>query len=249
MKIIGIIPSRFASSRFPGKPLIEIGGKSMIQLVYEQCLKCELLTETYVATDDNRIFKHVKEFGGNVVMTSSLHTSGTERCFEVLANIESDEDDIIINIQGDEPFINPEQIEHLIKCFDDSNVVIATLIKKIILTEELLNPNVVKVVKNFMNEAIYFSRSPIPFVRGLEEKEWLTKTNFYKHIGIYGYKHSVLERIVNLSAGELEKAESLEQLRWLESGFKIKIKETDQENFAIDTPEDYYKIINQYLEG
>jgi 3-deoxy-manno-octulosonate cytidylyltransferase (CMP-KDO synthetase) len=245
MKIIGIIPSRYASTRFPGKPLIDIKGKTMIQRVYEQTSKCTLLTEIYVATDDDRIYKHVKDFGGNVIMTSPSHSSGTERCFEVAANINSENEDIIINIQGDEPYINPEQIEKLISCFDELSVEIATLIKRIILTEELLNPNVVKVVKSFMNDAIYFSRSPIPFVRGKEKEEWITETNFYKHIGIYGYKYSTLERIVNLSTGELEKAESLEQLRWLESGFKIKTKETDFENIAIDTPEDYLNLINK----
>ncbi len=245
MKIIGVIPSRFASSRFPGKPLIDIEGKTMIQRVYEQCKKCELLTDLIVATDDDRIFKHVKGFGGEVVMTSSTHTSGTERCFEVTEKLNASDDDIIINIQGDEPFIDPQQIEQLISCFEEPNVELATLIKKIISGVDIINPNIVKVVKNFSSEAIYFSRSPIPYVRGRKAEDWISETHFYKHIGIYGYKQSILERIVNLSTGELEKAESLEQLRWLESGFKIKVKETDFESFAIDTPEDYFKIINK----
>ncbi len=244
MKIIGIIPSRYSSTRFPGKPLIDIEGKTMIQRVYEQSKECSLLTDVVVATDDERIYDHVKAFGGNVIMTSSTHTSGTERCFEVAEKLNTDGDDIIINIQGDEPFINPQQIELVISCFNDVSTDIATLYKKIISVADINNPNVVKIVKSFNSDAIYFSRSPIPFVRGAESKDWISETNFYKHIGIYGYKQSILERIVNLSTGELEKAESLEQLRWLESGFKIKVKETDFESMAIDTPEDYFKIMN-----
>ena len=244
MKIIGIIPSRYSSTRFPGKPLIDIEGKTMIQRVYEQSKECSLLTDLVVATDDERIYNHVKAFGGNVIMTSSTHTSGTERCFEIAEKLNTDCDDIIINIQGDEPFINPIQIELLISCFNDASTDIATLYKKIISVADINNPNVVKVVKSFNSDAIYFSRSPIPFVRGSAIKDWISETNFYKHIGIYGYRQSILERIVNLSTGELEKAESLEQLRWLESGFKIKVKETDFESMAIDTPEDYFKMMN-----
>ena len=244
MKIIGIIPSRYSSTRFPGKPLIDIEGKTMIQRVYEQSKECSLLTDLVVATDDERIYDHVKAFGGNVLMTSSTHTSGTERCFEVAEKLNTNSDDIIINIQGDEPFINPQQIELVLSCFNDASTDIATLYKKIISVADINNSNVVKVVKSFNSDAIYFSRSPIPFVRGAESKDWISETNFYKHIGIYGYKQSILERIVNLSTGELEKAESLEQLRWLESGFKIKVKETDFESMAIDTPEDYFKMMN-----
>ncbi|HOW32266.1 MAG TPA: 3-deoxy-manno-octulosonate cytidylyltransferase [Bacteroidales bacterium] len=248
MKVLGIIPARYASTRFPGKPLTMIGGKSMIQRVYNQCLKCEQLTEVAVATDDQRIYDHVTGFGGNAFMTSNEHRSGTDRIGEVLQILKSESPekqfDVIVNIQGDEPYISPEQIERVINCFKDSKAEIATLIKPISDGRELFNPNVVKAVVNRNGNALYFSRQPLPFLRGTEPAEWLNHHEFYKHIGIYAYKRQVLEVIVHLKASPLEKAESLEQLRWLENGFSIITAITDSETVAIDTPEDLSKLTN-----
>lgn len=248
MKVLGIIPARYASTRFPGKPLTMIGGKSMIQRVYNQCLKCEQLTEVAVATDDQRIYNHVTGFGGNAFMTSNEHRSGTDRIGEVLQILKSESPekqfDVIVNIQGDEPYISPEQIERVINCFKDSKAEIATLIKPINDGRELFNPNVVKAVVNRNGNALYFSRQPLPFLRGTEPAEWLNHHEFYKHIGIYAYKRQVLEVIVHLKASPLEKAESLEQLRWLENGFSIITAITDCETVAIDTPEDLSKLTN-----
>jgi len=241
MKILGIIPSRYGSTRFPGKPLINIDGKSMIQRVYEQVIKTGHLTEVVVATDDNRIFNHVKSFDGKVVMTSSSHESGTDRCAEVISVLKEDYD-VVINIQGDEPFINPLQINQLCNCFDDIKTDIATLIKKIDSTEELFNDNKPKVVKSENDFAIYFSRNPIPFFRGVEREKWINKHVYYKHIGIYGYRTTVLKKITKLKPSSLELAEGLEQLRWLENGFAIKVAKTDIEAASIDTPEDLKNI-------
>ena len=244
MKIIGIIPARYASSRFPGKPLADIFGKSMIRRVYEQASKSSKLSRVVVATDDQRIFDHVAGFGGEVVMTSSHHQSGTSRCQEVVKKISQQSPDVVINIQGDEPFIDPRQIDLLADLFSDKNIEIATLIKKIQTSDELFNPNVVKAVKGKEGRAVYFSRSPIPFLRGADQTEWLQKGTFYKHIGIYAYRAEILNEIVKLSASPLEIAESLEQLRWIENGLAIYTSETDFEGFAVDTPEDLAKIIN-----
>ena len=248
MKVLGIIPARYASTRFPGKPLTMIGGKSMIQRVYNLCLKCEQLTEVAVATDDQRIYNHVTGFGGNAFMTSNEHRSGTDRIGEVLQILKSESPekqfDVIVNIQGDEPYISPEQIERVINCFKDSKAEIATLIKPISDGRELFNHNVVKAVVNRNGNALYFSRQPLPFLRGTEPAEWLNHHEFYKHIGIYAYKRQVLEVIVHLKASPLEKAESLEQLRWLENGFSIITAITDSETVAIDTPEDLSKLTN-----
>ncbi len=241
MKTLGIIPSRYGSTRFPGKPLINIGGKSMIQRVYEQVKKSELLTEVVVATDDDRIFKHVKSFGGNVVMTSSEHINGTLRCNEVVKKT-TGSFDVVVNIQGDEPFINPAQIDQLCACFNDANAQIATLVKKITDTEELLNPNRPKVEIDAANFAKMFSRKPIPVIDGLDEREWLANKTYFKHIGIYGYRKTVLTEICQLSPSPLEIEERLEQLRWLENGYSIKVAETTHEAIAIDTPEDLKKI-------
>lgn len=244
MKIIGIIPARYTSSRFPGKPLADIFGKSMIQRVYEQASKSPKLSSVMVATDDQRIFDHVTGFGGEVVMTSSLHQSGTSRCQEVVVKLNDTSTEVVINIQGDEPFIDPRQIDQLAEMFSDKNIGIATLIKKIQTSDELFNPNVVKAVKGADGRAIYFSRSPIPYIRGADQTEWLEKGIFFKHIGIYAYRAEVLHKIVKLAPSPLEIAESLEQLRWIENGLTIYTSETDFEGFAVDTPEDLAKIIN-----
>ncbi|MBN8702028.1 MAG: 3-deoxy-manno-octulosonate cytidylyltransferase [Bacteroidetes bacterium] len=243
MQILGIIPARYASTRFPGKPLIDIAGKSMIQRVYEQCLKSNLLSTVYVATDDIRIAEHITQFGGNVVMTSEQHTCGTERCFETLTQLGEKEYDVVINIQGDEPFINPEQIDMLCSCFDSERVEIATLAKKLNNSSDLFNPTIPKVVLNNVHNAIYFSRQAIPYLRGIEENEWINNHIYFKHIGIYGYRSDILKEIVSLPAGKLEKAESLEQLRWLENGYKIKVAITNFESISIDTPADLERAL------
>jgi 3-deoxy-manno-octulosonate cytidylyltransferase (CMP-KDO synthetase) len=240
MKILGIIPARYASTRFPGKPLVDIAGKSMIQRVYEQSKKCTHLAEVIVATDDSRIFDHVIGFGGMAVMTSADHQSGTDRCAEVA--IQHPQYGIVINIQGDEPFIDPEQISKLAFCFNDPLTQIATLVKKVQSDAELFNVNSPKVVINKLSEAVYFSRSPLPHLRGKEERDWLNYFTYFKHIGIYGYRADVLQQITKLPVSSLEKAESLEQLRWIENGYRVKVAETELETFAVDTPEDLGKL-------
>jgi 3-deoxy-manno-octulosonate cytidylyltransferase (CMP-KDO synthetase) len=241
MKILGIIPARYASTRFPGKPLVDIAGKSMIQRVYEQAKKCAQLSEVIVATDDEHIFDHVTAFGGVAVMTSSDHQSGTDRCAEVAQKHPGY--DVIINIQGDEPYIDPEQITKLISCFNDSGTQIATLVKKVLTEQELHNINSPKVIINKQSEAIYFSRSPLPHIRGQEPQNWLQHFTYFKHIGIYGYRADILQQITKLPVSSLEKAESLEQLRWIENSYKIKVAETELETYAIDTPEDLEKLM------
>jgi 3-deoxy-manno-octulosonate cytidylyltransferase (CMP-KDO synthetase) len=241
MKILGIIPARYASTRFPGKPLVDIAGKSMIQRVYEQAKKCATLTQVIVATDDERIFNHVQQFGGVAVMTADTHQSGTDRCAEVAK--QHPEYDVVINIQGDEPFIDPEQIDKVASCFDEEGTQLATLVKKIQTTEELYNFSSPKVILNKNSEAIYFSRSPLPHVRGHEPQQWLYHYTYYKHIGIYGYRSDILQQVTLLPVSSLEKAESLEQLRWIENGYRIKVAETELETHAIDTPEDLKKLL------
>jgi 3-deoxy-manno-octulosonate cytidylyltransferase (CMP-KDO synthetase) len=243
MNIVGIIPARFASTRFPGKPLIDIAGKTMIQRVYEQAKKSKSLSEVVVATDDERIAEHIRSFGGNVVMTNENHQSGTDRCFEAIEKFEINAD-AVINIQGDEPFIQPEQIDLVASCFLQKDTELATLVKKINSIEELFNKNTPKVVLNKNKEAIYFSRETIPHIRGKEQTEWLKCHTFYKHIGIYGYRTDVLATITQLKQSDLELAEALEQLRWLENGYKIKVEITDFESVAIDTPDDLKKLTN-----
>ena len=240
MKTIGIIPARFASTRFPGKPLIDIGGKTMIQRVYEQALQSNL-DKVVIATDDERIAADVKRFGGEFVITASHHQSGTDRCAEVVAQLPGF--DVVINIQGDEPFIDPAQISLVSSCFNDKNVELATLVKEIHDDSELFNANIPKVVLNVDGKAIYFSRHPIPFIRSSEQKDWAAAHQFYKHIGIYGYKTTTLLAITKLAPSSLELAESLEQLRWLENGYQIQTKVTNIETIAIDTPEDLQKIV------
>ena len=238
MNFTGIIPARYASTRFPGKPLVIIQGKSMIQRVYEQAKRSKKLSDVVVATDDKRIADHVKSFGGKFIMTSAKHRTGTERCAEVSKKLRLSNKDVVINIQGDEPFIDPAQIDAVCKCFANKETQIATLVKKISDTKELFNPNVVKAVFDKNNFALYFSRNPIPYLREDKQENWLKQHDYYKHIGIYGYKAEVLAALVKLKSTALEKAESLEQLRWLENGYKIKIQETKLESVAIDTPND-----------
>lgn len=243
MKFIGIIPARYASTRFPGKPLADMKGKYMIQRVYEQARK--VLDHVCVATDDDRIFNAVRSFGGEVVMTSTQHRSGTDRCFEAYRTLGGHED-VVINIQGDEPFIKPEQIESLIACFDSPQTQIATLVRPFEASEgyeALANPNSPKVVLNERHEALCFSRSIIPYLRGVEPAEWLSRHTYYKHIGMYGYRADVLGQITCLPQSSLELAESLEQLRWLQNGYTIKVGITTQETIGIDTPADLEKAI------
>lgn len=240
MTILGIIPARFASSRFPGKPLVDIAGKSMILRVYEQAKKCSSIAEVVVATDDDRIYEHVLGFGGKVVMTSDEHQSGTDRCAEVA--LKHPEYDVIINIQGDEPYIDPEQLTKVTTCFRDETTQIATLIKKINTVDELLNVNSPKVIINRFAEAIYFSRSPLPHIRGQQQADWLQHFTYFKHIGVYAYRSDILQEITKLPISSLEKAESLEQLRWIENGYRIKVAETELETHAVDTPEDLKKL-------
>ncbi|WP_353121494.1 3-deoxy-manno-octulosonate cytidylyltransferase [Dysgonomonas capnocytophagoides] len=243
MKFIGIIPARYSSSRFPGKPLADMAGKPMIQRVYEQVKLA--LDEVWVATDDTRILEAVEAFGGNAVMTSASHKSGTDRCKEAYQKINKDFD-VIINIQGDEPFIQPEQINAIKDCFDTPNIELATLVKPFKKEdgfEALFNNNSPKVVINKNNEAIYFSRSIIPYIRDVHHTEWLDKHTFYKHIGMYAYRVDILSKITELPQSSLELAESLEQLRWIENGYKIKVGYTNVETIGIDTPDDMEKAL------
>lgn len=238
-KYIGIIPARYASTRFPGKPLAIIQGKPMIQRVYDQASK--VLDVVYVATDDERIYKAVKEFGGRVIMTSPNHSSGTDRCAEAITLVEQElgeEFDVVLNIQGDEPFIEPQQISLLMECFERPGTQIATLAKRATLPDEVLNPNRPKVVMGTDQQALYFSRSPIPFLRGHEKENWPRLAEFYLHIGLYAFRKEVLLEVTRLPQSSLEKAESLEQLRWLENGFHVAVRITKYDSFGIDTPED-----------
>ncbi|MEQ8712581.1 MAG: 3-deoxy-manno-octulosonate cytidylyltransferase [Cyclobacteriaceae bacterium] len=246
MKVLGIIPSRYASTRFPGKPLIDLGGKYMIQRVWEQANKAYTFTKVIVATDHSGIYDAVKAFGGEVIMTEDRHSNGTERCFEAYQQL-GEEYDYIVNIQGDEPFIDPKQIDTLGKVLD-GEVELATLVKKVQDQEVLFNPNVMKVVFNKDRDALYFSRQCIPHIRGKDPDSWLIHHTYYKHIGIYAYRADILSEIVKIPLSLLEKAESLEQLRWLENGYKIKVAETDIETFGIDTPEDMDKAIDHLSE-
>lgn len=239
MKFIAVIPARYASTRFPGKPLAVLGGKTVIERVYRQV--AEVISDVYVATDDDRIKEAVEGFGGKVVMTSPDHKSGTDRIEEAMSIIGGDYD-VVVNVQGDEPFIQPQQITTVCHCFMDQNTQIATLGKRFGSgegdIEALENPNSPKIIVNKNHHAMYFSRSVIPFIRGKERHEWPAAYPFLKHIGLYAYRRKVLDEITRLPQGELEKAESLEQLRWLENGYKIKVGLTDLETVGIDTPED-----------
>lgn len=234
-EFIGIIPARYASTRFPGKPLAVLYGKTVIERVYEQVAK--VLDNVYVATDDERISDAVKSFGGNVVMTRADHKSGTDRIEEAYQKI-GKPFPVVINIQGDEPFIHPEQIEAVMHCFDDERTQIATLGKRFESMEAVKNANSPKIVVDNQGFAMYFSRSVIPFVRGVDENEWLSHYPFLKHLGLYAYRADVLKAVTALPQSSLEKAESLEQLRWLQNGYRIRVAETDFETVGIDTPAD-----------
>lgn len=235
MKFIAIIPARYASTRFPGKPLALLGGLPVIQRVYEQAIS--VLPEAYVATDDERIFQCVEAFGGRAVMTRTDHKSGTDRIQEAVEHIGTDAD-VIINIQGDEPFVQASQLQTLMQLFDDTTTQIGTLGKRFESMEAVQNPNSPKIVCDQRGFALYFSRSVIPFVRGKETAEWLKHYPFLKHLGLYAYRREVLREVTQLPQSPLEQAESLEQLRWLENGYRIRIGLTDVETVGIDTPED-----------
>ena len=253
MNFIAIIPARYASTRFPGKPLAMLGEKSVIQRVYEQVTK---QLPACVATDDERIYEHVKSFGGHAVMTRTDHKSGTDRIEEAVEKLQlakefeiDDNNTVIVNVQGDEPFIQPEQIQALCECFNDPTTDIATLGIKFKTLEAIKNPNSPKIILDNMGFAMYFSRSVIPYVRGKEEAEWPQSFDFLKHIGMYAYKRSILKEVTSLPQSSLEIAESLEQLRWLQNGYKIKVGETTHETIGIDTPEDLSEAIKRLKLG
>lgn len=244
MKFLAVIPARYASTRFPGKPLAQLFGKPMIRHVYEKAAR--VFDICYVATDNANIAQTVMSFGGKCVMTREDHQSGTDRCYEALTKIEAETAqrfDVVVNIQGDEPFLDTAQLVQLIHCFEDERTEIATLIKPFSAEEDISNPNTPKVVVGTKGQALYFSRSPIPFVRGKEKNEWNGSHLFYKHIGLYAYRSHILAQITSLKPGILETAESLEQLRWLENGFAIQTAVTDKQSFSIDTPEELKEAI------
>lgn len=239
MKYIAIIPARYASTRFPGKPLAILDGKPIIQHVYQRVASC--FEQTVVATDDQRILSTIEAFGGKAVMTSADHRSGTDRCYEAFCKLQGAQDDIIVNVQGDEPFIDTTQLEAVKACFDDPETEIATLVKPFardVKYEVLANPNSPKVVIGEGDYALYFSRSVIPYLRGIPQDEWSARHEYLRHIGLYAYRAQTLKRITELRPGRLETVESLEQLRWLEAGIKIKVARTDIDTIGIDTPED-----------
>lgn len=244
MKFIAIIPARYASTRFPAKPLALLGGKPIIQRVYERV--SQSFEHVCVATDDERIYNAVASFGGQVVMTSPHHRSGTDRCYEAYCKL-GIEADVVVNVQGDEPFIDLSQLEEIKHCFDDTTTQIATLVKPFAADapfEQIANPNSPKVVVSNDNYALYFSRSVIPYLRGIPQEEWATKHRYLKHIGLYAYRTEVLKNITSMPQGELEQCESLEQLRWLQAGLRIKVGYTDVETIGIDTPEDLQRAEN-----
>jgi 3-deoxy-manno-octulosonate cytidylyltransferase (CMP-KDO synthetase) len=236
--IVGIIPARFASSRFPGKPLVDIGGKPMIQRVYEQASKATMINRVIVATDDEQIAKAVRSFEGDVRLTDTNHPSGTDRCAEVAAAENLNDTDVVINIQGDEPFIEPEQIDTLCRLFIQPEVQIATLFKSFLSVEDFQNPNTIKLVTDSTGSALYFSRLPIPFSRS----GVVSLNNLKQHIGIYGYRAGILKQLSALSPSSLEQTEMLEQLRWLENGYSIYTAQSEYTGWSIDTPEDLKKV-------
>lgn len=238
MRVLTVIPARYASTRFPGKPLALLGGMAVVEWVWRCASRLEGVT--VVATDDERIMKVVESFGGRAMMTSSTHRSGTDRTGEVLERLEQEGErfDVVVNVQGDEPFVKEEQLWTLRQCFELGDTQIATLMTTIGSTEELLSANNVKVVCDRMGRALYFSRQPIPYQRGMAQEAWLEKTTYYKHVGIYAFRSSVLKELVRLPQSTLELSESLEQLRWLENGYSIVVRHTEGGNMGIDTPED-----------
>lgn len=240
MKILGVIPARYASTRFPAKPLIDIKGKSMIQRVYEQAIQTNF-SKIIIATDDQRIYEHAQTFQAAVMMTDTNHLNGTERCAEVVTKLD-ESFDIVINIQGDEPFVDPQMLMQVAEAFQNESTQITTLIKPIQDISYLQNPSIIKVVKNLQNEALYFSRSAIPY-----ERNKIADFKYYKHIGIYAFRTACLQELVKLKSTALEQMESLEQLRWLENGYKIKLVETHLEADSIDTPEDLDRLLQKYF--
>ncbi len=242
MKSIAIIPARYGSTRFPGKPLAELAGKPIIQHVYERAERAQSISEVYIATDDRRIEERARAFGATVVMTDPAHRSGTDRCAEVANGLPGDF--LVVNIQGDEPFIDPRQIDQvsqLLRQQEDAGV--STLARRLTDADAIANPNIVKVVTNTAGQALYFSRSPIPFLRGVPREQWVEHGVFFKHLGIYGFRRQVLLAIASLPPGRYEQLEHLEQLRWLEAGYAIQVGETTQETIGIDTPQDLEKAI------
>jgi len=244
MKILGIIPARFASTRFPAKALVDIAGKPMVQRVYEQAVKSKKLEKVVVATDHAKIKEVVESFAGEVVMTSDQHPTGTDRCFEAL-QFQSADYDYAINIQGDEPFIQPESIDELAGLLD-GYAQLATLVTPFKSSEQLFNPSLMKVIFDKYKNAIYFSREVVPHLRGVEKTLWAEKHTYYKHVCMYAYRADILAEITQLGQSDLEKAESLEQLRWIENGYKIKIGITNKESMSIDTPEDLQRALRAY---
>lgn len=240
MKVLGVIPSRYGSTRFPGKPLIEIDGKSMIQRVYERSVQSHL-ARVVVATDDQRIYDHVQGFGGEVIMTSADHHTGTDRCVEAYQLLGEDFD-AVINIQGDEPVLNPKQLDLLAFCFNDESCEIATLAVKVKTDDILFDQSKIKVVLDENKQALYFSRQAIPFQQ-LPEEQWLENHTYYKHVGIYGFKTEILKELGKLSPSSLEKAESLEQLRWMQNGYKIQVQITEFDSISVDTPKDIDRVL------
>jgi 3-deoxy-manno-octulosonate cytidylyltransferase (CMP-KDO synthetase) len=246
MNCIAVIPARFNSTRFPGKPLADLGGKPVIQWVYEHA--CEVFNTVIVATDDIRISEAIGKFGGKVVMTLASHQSGTERCAEAVRIAEEQfaaTFDAVVNIQGDEPFIQPSQLKLVEACIARPDAQIATLVRPLLDRQELFDPNKPKVVLNRKGEAIYFSRSVIPYIRGIDAPDWPDHHNYFIHIGLYAFRRDILDAITILEGAPLETAESLEQLRWIENGYRISVEITDFESFGIDTPEDLAKAIEK----
>lgn len=248
-KTLAIIPARYASTRFPGKPLAMLGGKPVIEWVWNRVTATPCLSDTVVATDDDRIAAAVRSFRGKVIMTSSSHRSGTDRCGEVLQILEEQGNryDIVINVQGDEPFVQQEQLRNLIACFDTPDTQIATLKTAITDHQELFNPNNVKVVCDSQSNALYFSRQPIPYLRDTDQSQWLRNHIYYKHVGIYAFRSNTLKEIVKLPLSQLERCESLEQLRWLENGYSIRLGISPCSNVGIDTPDDLAAAEKQLL--
>lgn len=253
MKVVAIIPARYASSRFPGKPLADIGGKPMIRRVYEQVSRCVKVGSVYVATDDDRIADCVRGFGGNVCMTDPAVPNGTLRCWAAYRQIVSvtGMQDVLVNVQGDEPMLDPQALCSLLSVFEDKDTGIATLRKKIVSAGELFDPNVVKVVVDKDENALYFSRLPLPYQRELpgsfsEETagHWLERCDYFKHVGLYAFRPEILSELVRLEPSPCERAENLEQLRWIESGYRVRAKETDYESYSVDVPADIEKIIS-----
>lgn len=248
-QFIGVIPARYASSRFPGKPLVEIHGKTMIRRVVEQAMQSSLLQRVIVATDDERIEQEARSFGAEVMMTSAEHPSGTDRCAEVVRILKTSIQDnaVVINIQGDEPFVDPAQIDMLCSCFQKPEVELATLVRRFSSSDDILNPSMIKVVRDIYGHGIYFSRLPIPFERGAESMNPFNLEKYFQHIGLYGYRAATLLKIAVLKPSFLENAEKLEQLRWIENGYKIMTAISTHESWSIDTPQDLKKIQDRFI--